>query len=254
LHSITNRYFYSNLTLYQSPSTLYAANMSTQPFRFLHLPAGLRLMVYEEIEITTNKHELKESQFDDDQRHIDPKQDPSITLCRRILPMSILTTCRLIHQEATSILAQKVQQLVEEPVRLSKDWNHADNLIPALRARLTGLSSYTVPATMWTKIGTFTSSVISAINNKNRLHHSTSIPREVEITLSSHNDRLMANEDFFEALREFINLSVQAGLNLTMIHKGYPVPSKASTSGLDYRAPKLAVDTVVNTVNTYDGE
>jgi hypothetical protein len=221
--------------------------MSTQPFRFLDLPTGLRCMVYEEIEITTNKHELKESQFDDDQRHVDPEQDPSMTLFRRILRVSMLATCHLIHREATPILAQKAQQLVEEPVRLSIDWIHACNLLPVLRARLIGSSSYVVPAHIWTNIGPFINGVVSAISkSNNRVRPSASILSDVEITFSFHNNRIISDENFIEAFWELFYLSIR--LNLTMVYNGYPVSSRTLISASDYF--RIQIETVINRQQT----
>jgi hypothetical protein len=84
-------------------------------------------MVYEEIEASTTKHE---------RAHPAPElklpKKSTITLYRPVLPTCILTTCRLVHQEATPIFLRKLRELANEPVRFCLDWDAADTLILSL--------------------------------------------------------------------------------------------------------------------------
>jgi len=54
------------------------------------------------------------------------KGNGKIVMYRRVLPMSILATCRLVHQEAAPIIAQKLQIMLGEPVRFRLDWTGAN--------------------------------------------------------------------------------------------------------------------------------
>ncbi|KAI4708665.1 hypothetical protein J4E89_006721 [Alternaria sp. Ai002NY15] len=106
--------------------------MSAPPFRFLDLPAELRCMVYEAIDVATRKEKYKPTK-EYDIPHVRIKRDDGsskgngkLVLYRRVLPVSILATCRLVNQEAGPIIAQKLQQMVKEPVRFGMHWTAAN--------------------------------------------------------------------------------------------------------------------------------
>ncbi|KAI4679097.1 uncharacterized protein J4E88_006390 [Alternaria novae-zelandiae] len=106
--------------------------MSAPPFRFLDLPAELRCMVYEALDVATRKekynptrkHEPPYVQIEQDDSW--PQGNGKLVMYRRALPMSILATCRLVNKEAAPIIAQKLQKMVKEPVRFRMNWKAAN--------------------------------------------------------------------------------------------------------------------------------
>jgi hypothetical protein len=84
--------------------------MSTEPFRFLDLPAELRLMVYEAIPNTTRRQTFE---------HVEDGQTLSVTLTKRCLLVSLLATSKYIHREAKQIIGKKLRQLELEPIRVT---------------------------------------------------------------------------------------------------------------------------------------
>jgi hypothetical protein len=65
--------------------------MSTQPSRFLALPAELRLMIYEQIDVTTRRHGLIAPEY------VEVKHT---TLEWHSIPTALLATCQQIKNEA----------------------------------------------------------------------------------------------------------------------------------------------------------
>jgi hypothetical protein len=94
--------------------------MSTPSFRFLDLPAELRCMVYEAIEVTTRKEVLDVSRTYDTL-----EDDASITMFRGALERSILATSHLVNKEASPIMARKIQMMANEPLRFLVSWHVA---------------------------------------------------------------------------------------------------------------------------------
>ena len=87
-----------------------------KPFRFLDLPAELRYMVYEEIEISSCHYRLKDPTFKPEPEPEEQTTQPSyMTLVVKSLPVALLATCRLIHEEAARFLAPKLETLRDEP-------------------------------------------------------------------------------------------------------------------------------------------
>jgi hypothetical protein len=210
--------------------------MPIQPFRFLDLPADLRCMMYEEIEVATCKQGLEQSETKDDQRHVDPKQGVSMTLLRATLPMSLLATCRLIRQEATPVLTRKVKELVEEPVRLSIDWSSAATIVRALRVCLIdvamkapGLRHLHISK----EIDDIIDSVVSAINNQKRLRPLTSTSVHVVITLTPNkeitgNPQVNKNCLFFDSSVLYNTLSISfTSPNPGLDHRGFELTVQA---------------------------
>jgi hypothetical protein len=94
--------------------------MSTPSFRFLDLPAELRCMVYEAIEVTTRKDVLDVSR-----NYSTLKEDSAITMLRGALARSILATSHLVNKEASPIMARKIQIMANEPIRFLMSWRVA---------------------------------------------------------------------------------------------------------------------------------
>ncbi|KAF2128439.1 hypothetical protein P153DRAFT_318255, partial [Dothidotthia symphoricarpi CBS 119687] len=108
-----------------------ARNTPAKPFRFLDLPPELRCMVYDCIHITTTKHVLTKTDAELPP-NIWPKSEGRaslpITLIRKSIPAAILATCRLINQEATPLLAPRLEELQREPLRFFVDFAAATAL------------------------------------------------------------------------------------------------------------------------------
>ncbi|KAI4679038.1 uncharacterized protein J4E88_006330 [Alternaria novae-zelandiae] len=85
-----------------------------KPFRFLDLPAELRFMVYEEIETSTCHYRLRDPTFKPESEE-QTTQASYMTLAVKSLPVALLATCRLIHEEAAPFLAPKLETLRDEP-------------------------------------------------------------------------------------------------------------------------------------------
>jgi len=96
--------------------------MSTQdhskPFRFMDLPAGLRLMIYKRL-----PRQIKHTEV----RYVgifhDSTVDSTVILVTRHLPVAILRTSRQIHDEAYAIVANLIRTFVTEsqPRAISHD-------------------------------------------------------------------------------------------------------------------------------------
>jgi len=98
--------------------------MPTQPFRFLDLPPELRVMVYEQIHVTTITHELDLPSKEFTPWRNMAKTTSTIAMARESLETAILATCRLIHHEASSTFATKLQLMAAEPLRFRLDWSN----------------------------------------------------------------------------------------------------------------------------------
>jgi hypothetical protein len=88
--------------------------MASEHFRFLDLPAELRLLVYEHLEIETRLHTIED-------HCLDPMDScAAITIEIKSVPgWAILATCRAVFAEASPILLPKLEQIRDvEPVRL----------------------------------------------------------------------------------------------------------------------------------------
>jgi hypothetical protein len=87
--------------------------------KFLDLPAELRLMVYERLNSRTHHYCVKQPDENPVQQ---PREKASEDIRGAVIiksfPVAILATCRVIHKEATPILAGKLQQLAQTPVRI----------------------------------------------------------------------------------------------------------------------------------------
>ncbi|KAH6866555.1 hypothetical protein BKA58DRAFT_388209 [Alternaria rosae] len=96
------------------------SSTQNKPFRFLDLPADLRYMVYEEIEISTCHYRLEDPTFYSDSSE---EATPSsyMTLVVKSLLLALLATCRLIHHEAAPYLAHKLETLRNEPSHFTID-------------------------------------------------------------------------------------------------------------------------------------
>jgi len=100
--------------------------MSARAFRFLDLPAELRCMVYKAIDVGTRKEKYKPTTIRCKWNGRTSKLNGKLIMYRRILPISILATCRLVNHEAAPIIAQKSQLILKEPVRFYMDWTTAE--------------------------------------------------------------------------------------------------------------------------------
>jgi hypothetical protein len=117
-------------------SDMASATVDQQPFRFLDLPKDIRFCVYEKIDFST-RHVLDRSQtlinpgFYWPMPSKDQVYDSRITLIRPYngVAIDIMTTCRLIHQEASQSLKRKFEHCRFQPVRYLVDYSVAAAIV-----------------------------------------------------------------------------------------------------------------------------
>jgi hypothetical protein len=105
------------------------AIMAAEAFRFLDLPAELRLMIYEQIDFTTTLRELGAEASALESGASIPTTASKIHLSRKALDCSILAASRQVYQEAASVFAAKLQQLAKNPVRFRLGWSKVAALL-----------------------------------------------------------------------------------------------------------------------------
>jgi hypothetical protein len=87
--------------------------MSAQHFRLLDLPAEVRLMVYEHISISEHLYAVVSNAA--------MGGSSTVTLVQHSLPVSLLSTCRLIQCEATPIFAARFVEIKSKTMRFIVD-------------------------------------------------------------------------------------------------------------------------------------
>jgi len=117
------------------------ASTKDKPFRFLDLPAELRYMVYEEIEISSCHYRLNDPTFKPEPEE-QTTQASYMTLVVKSLPVALLATCRLIHNEATPFLAPKLKTLRDEPSHFIIDSTSFHSFVNNYRGIGTVLEKY----------------------------------------------------------------------------------------------------------------
>jgi hypothetical protein len=93
-------------------------------FRFLDLPAELRIMVYERLPITTRHHTFSHRAVrsrDDYVNDLPEDTDIDVSLVIKSLPVALLAICKQIHSEASHHMQPALERLRTEPMRLIVD-------------------------------------------------------------------------------------------------------------------------------------
>jgi hypothetical protein len=93
--------------------------MTSQCFPFMTLPTEVRLGVYENITFDTRQHVTTHRvpySGESDYTRIIP-----VFLIRKSLQCGFLASCKLINQEARSIIGSKLRQLEQEPICIQTD-------------------------------------------------------------------------------------------------------------------------------------
>jgi hypothetical protein len=94
------------------------ASQLTGAFYLLKLPVELRLIIYELLPVTSRHCTLK---FPPQNSSGLRMREMTITLVIKSLPVTLLATSKLVHEEATPILKRKLYQLRTGPMRLMVD-------------------------------------------------------------------------------------------------------------------------------------
>lgn len=97
--------------------------MSTQAFRFLDLPFELCLIVYDNITTTAHRNHVPHPQLPG--AEVTKEGLGYDSWIKLSLLVALLATCRTIHQEARSIMKEKLRQLEQEPIRMQVDMDHS---------------------------------------------------------------------------------------------------------------------------------
>jgi len=100
-------------------ATVAAVERQNTSTRFLDLPAELRLMVYDYLPVTTRHSTFKQPVNDPEEPRM---RDLTITLVVKFIPaVALLATCKLICNEASPILAHKLEEIRQSPLQLIVD-------------------------------------------------------------------------------------------------------------------------------------
>jgi hypothetical protein len=112
----------STLWLFIKPCLLYTTkNLYTmdiqQTFPFMRLPIELRLMVFECIPVQIKRHDFA-------RKPNTSTNSQSYSIVSKSIDLSILRTCRKIHDEASAIMQGKLENILETPPRMIINLSH----------------------------------------------------------------------------------------------------------------------------------
>jgi hypothetical protein len=120
---------------------------SDKPFRFLDLPAELRCMVYEQLNIETRLYSVS---YVPTSYFLLDSSPRTISMAIKNVSTSILTSCRLVYAEAAPMLKRKLEHLrKDEPLHFIVDplsFDHMfygrNSLIMAIQKQESNIFSY----------------------------------------------------------------------------------------------------------------
>jgi hypothetical protein len=139
--SITLRSTTSQDTTHNTFHLTISTSTMSAPFRLLHLPTEIRLMIFERISTTPRRCEYR---FDTHKT----SHPSTISLNITSLPTSLLATSKLISHEVTPILAPRLAELRIQPLDLALDTTSLQSVFDRFYPLGQRLESYLAPNTI----------------------------------------------------------------------------------------------------------
>jgi hypothetical protein len=206
---------------------------SDESFRFLDLPPELRCMVYEYLEIGVRRHTLTntEPSWCPCWKPTSDESDANIILIRPYLPVAILSTCRLINQEAAPLLDRKLRELEKIPLQFFLSYGGAYCLTQGRLLASFSASSRSVSADNNKQVEDFMARCSTFLTHTRHLPRNAISRFDVELIITSNNQRKQGIE-FISAVMGTHDQADKSGLAFSFgIRDAYPTLSRKVREG-----------------------